>query len=71
MSKIKIEWLTDFHDCETCGGAYASGAIVEIDDDVVIDLAPVAACFGGRDYTADEVYARIFNHLGHELENIE
>ena len=66
--KIKIEWLHDGYDCETCGGSYAEGAKVTIDDQVVLDLEPVAHCFGGTNYDRDEVYHRIFKHLGHEVE---
>ncbi len=68
MSKIKIEWLTDENNCETCGWNFAEGAIVTIDGDVAIELHPAAACWDGDSYSETEVYKRILAHLGHELE---
>ncbi len=68
MSKITIEWLSDVHDCETCGASYAGGAVVRVDGEVVIDLKPHAACFDGNDWSEEEIYRRIFAHFGHELD---
>lgn len=67
MAKIEIEWLHDARDCETCGGGYAQGAVVFVDDIEAIRLEPQAACYDGVSYEDDEVYRRIFAHLGHEL----
>lgn len=69
MSKIKIEWLSDYHDCETCGGSGAEGAKVYKDDILVLDLTPVAYCFDGTNYDQDDVIKEILKYLGHEAES--
>lgn len=67
--KIKIEWLTDSNECETCGGGYAEGAKVWIDDALALDLTPHADCFGSdHDWSERDVLQRLLEHLGHTLE---
>jgi len=65
---IKIEWLTDEHDCETCGWSCAQGAVVYIDDVETFRLIPSAYCFNSVDYTDEYVYKLIIKHLGHDVE---
>lgn len=65
---IRIEWLEDSHDCESCGTCYATGARVFFDGKQVIDLEPVAYCFDGDDFDSIEVYSAIIEKLGHTLE---
>lgn len=67
MSEISIEWLTDYHNCETCGSNYAEGAVVSIDGSVAIEMRPVAHCFGGDNFEQSEVFDRILRHLGHTV----
>lgn len=69
MAQIRIEWLTDRHECEVCGSSYAEGANVFIDDRLSLELKPVAHCFGGDDYQQDRVFSEILKHLGHEIVN--
>ena len=64
---IKIEWTSDEHDCETCGWSYASGANIYFDDELAIELVPIANHFGGQTYTNDEVYTAILEKLGHTI----
>ena len=66
--KISIKWLSDSHECETCGYSSAEGAIVEIDGQVALDLEPVAYCCGPAHYDEGTVYRRILEHLGHEVD---
>lgn len=68
MSDIKITWLYDYYDCETCGCTSAEGARVEIDGAVVLELEPVAHCFDGVTHDRDDVYKMLLQHLGHTLE---
>ena len=70
MSNIKIEWLSEYSDCDQagCSGGYSEGARVTIDGKLVLDLTPSASCFGGDHYDTSEVYRRIFAHLGHTVE---
>lgn len=64
---IEIEWLSDDFDCDTCGGSWAEGAIVRFDGEVVIDMTPVAHCYGGDSYSQDMVYTAILEKLGHVI----
>ena len=65
--KIKIEWLYDSHDCETCGSSYATGAQVQIGD-TSLRFEPHASCFDVSDWSMTEVYEEILKYMGHELE---
>lgn len=68
MSEILIEWLTDYHSCETCGSSYAEGARVFVDGEVLLELEPVAHCFGGKNYSTSDVYAAIIERImGHTV----
>lgn len=64
---IRIEWVTDSHECETCGSNYADGAYVHIDGREVLDLSPAAACYGGTDYSEAAVLKKVLEYLGHEI----
>lgn len=68
--KIKIQWLSDEVDCETCGGNWASGANVYFDDKLVIEMKPVAGCYDGEHYDCEDVLHRILAELGHQVEEI-
>jgi len=63
---IKIEWLSDDTDCETCGCSFAEGALVTVGDET-IDMTPQASCYGGVSYSESQVYAAILKHLGHTV----
>ena len=65
---IKIERLSDTHDCETCGPSWAEGANVFIDGELAIELHPHAHCYDGDSYDDEAVYKRIIEHLGHTIE---
>lgn len=65
---IKIEWLSDYSDCDQagCSGGYSEGAIVKCDGTIILELIPVAACFGGESWDSDQVWAKILGKLvGH------
>ena len=66
---IRIEWLSDESECDTCGSNWADGAHVYFDGELTLNLQPVAACFSGDNYDSDEVYKRILNKLGHTVED--
>lgn len=67
MSKIKITWLNDHYNCETCGSSYSEGAHVEIDGVQFGDFEPIAHCFDSKGFERDEILTAVFAHLGHEL----
>jgi len=65
--KIKIKWLLDQHDCETCGSSYATGAQVQVGDTSLL-FEPSASCFVDDSWTEVQVYEKILEHLGYTLE---
>lgn len=70
MEKIKITWLEDYHDCETCGSSYAVGAMVEMGD-MTISMQPVAHCYESQNHYPDDVYKFILSELGYEVEEVD
>ena len=69
MSDIKIVWLDDSHNCETCGWSDAYGARVTIDGVVALEYIPVAHCYNGRSWDPDDVYEMVIRHLGHTIDS--
>lgn len=65
--KIRIERITDSHDCETCGSTWAEGAIVYLDDEVFLEFIPIAHCYDGNNYYDDFIYAQVLAKLGYEV----
>lgn len=70
MAHIEILWLSEDHDCETCGPSFADGASVNIDGKEAILLSPIANCCGGVRYEPDEVLLKILLHLGHTVRSL-
>lgn len=64
---IRIEWLTDDHDCETCGSSYAQGARVTLNGEAILELIPSAHCYDGDNWSESQVYEMVFRHLGYRL----
>lgn len=64
---IKIERLTDSYDCETCGSSWAEGARIFIDGALAFELTPHARCYDGDDYSDDQIFAKVLEHLGHTV----
>lgn len=71
MTTIKIQWLQDDHECETCGWSVAEGANVYFDGELVIEMDPCAYCFDGINYEREAVLAAIIKRLGHTIEGLE
>ena len=64
---LAIEWLTDDHDCETCGSSWAEGAIVRLNGEVILNMSPCAYCYDSTSYSSDQVYRAILEHLGYAI----
>lgn len=62
---IEIEWLSDSTDCDQagCSGGYSTGAIVKLDGRTILELIPVAACYGGDSWDSHEVYNQLLMKL--------
>lgn len=69
--KIEITWIDDYYDCEQCGGAGASGAVVKVDGETVVDMTPQAHCFGGVDYSENQVFLALLGALGYEVKQVD
>ena len=65
LKYIKIEILSDEHDCDTCGSSWATGYEVTFPDGSVESLIPQASCFGGGDYSETDLMELILNKLGY------
>ena len=66
--KIRVERVSDTHECEVCGDTWAEGAVVYIDDQVTLDLVPSAHCYDGTNYDDSEILIKILEYLGHTVE---
>jgi len=66
--QLHIKWLEDYHDCDTCGGNWATGAEVTLNGEVLLNKVPKAHCFGGEHYTSDEIYLSILDKLEYKVE---
>ena len=69
LKKIRVRFLTDDMDCETCGGNWAEGAEVffEFDSELDFILEPVAHCYNGTSYDTWDVFKTILSKLGYEV----
>lgn len=67
MKQIKIEWLSDSYDCDTCGCSFATGATVSIEGLETFTLPAVAHCYAGESYDELQVYETILRKLGYEV----
>lgn len=65
MAEIRIEWLSDSQNCETCGVSYAGGARVLIDGEQLGDFTPIAHCLTPASFWPTDVFKAILEHLGH------
>lgn len=63
--EIKTHWASS--DCETCGYSYAQGGSVTIDGKVVLDLPAESHCFGGQDYSEDDLLVMALHKIGIEV----
>ena len=70
MAKVKIECLSDDCYCETCGGGYAEGGRIWINDQLVWEVIPVANCFSSTSYDVKEVLIIALEKLGFEFEEV-
>ena len=61
MYKYKVESVSDEYDCDTCGPSWATGYVLkELGTDLIlIDLEPIAHCFGGQDFEIGDMIYRI------------
>lgn len=63
MSTVKIEWSTDSWDCETCGRSWEEGAVVWVDDEIILNEPASAHCYDGSGADESEVIRVICEKL--------
>lgn len=68
MSKVVIQVMSDWNDCEQCGGGYEDGGVIIIDDEVVFEHIPNASCFGNSSVSDYDLFKLALEKLGHSLE---
>jgi hypothetical protein len=61
---LEIEWLSDDYQCDMCGSSHAEGAIVRLNNRVILELMPRAYCYSSETYDEMEVYDQIMNIFG-------
>lgn len=66
---LTIQWLEDEYDCDLCGSSYATGAIVQKGEEIILELEPVAHCYDSESWDKDEVYKKL-KELGYERKNL-
>lgn len=70
MVKVKIECLTDYNDCETCGGGFEDGGRIWIDGVLVWEKVPHAGCYDNTCYSVGDLMTIAMEKLGIEVEVI-
>lgn len=68
MQKLKVIWLHDSRDCETCGCSYAQGFRAFLDGELIDEFEPWASCSGTFTIEGDDTWIRLFKHFGIEVE---
>ena len=68
MSKVVIQVMSDWNDCEQCGGGSEDGGVIMIDNEVVFEHIPQAYCFGNNSISEYDLLKLAFEKLGHTLE---
>lgn len=65
--KIEITTNSDYMECETCGGNWATSGTVHINGEMIIDIPASAHCFGGTNFNEDELLVMALHKLGHSV----
>lgn len=68
MSKIVIQVMSDWNDCEQYGGGTEDGGVITIDGEVVFEHIPNASCFGNNSVSDYDLFKLAIEKLGHTLE---
>ena len=63
-NRLEVTIYEDGHDCETCGGSFATGGVVVLNGVEILDYPGVASCFGGSSYYESAIWAGINEECG-------
>ena len=70
-NKLKIEYSFDSHECETCGGMYSEGAVVEYDGKIILNTPANAGCFDCVNIEEGHILRALCDHLNIEIEGLD
>lgn len=65
--KVLIETMSDWSECEQCGGNSEDGGRVTIDGKVVFEHIPTASCYGNVSVSSEELLIETLKALGGEV----
>lgn len=65
--RLEIEWLYDYYECDQCGPSYADGAIVRLDNAVIMELIPKAHCYSSETWDYEDVYVGLLETFGFDV----
>ncbi|MEG2707337.1 MAG: hypothetical protein RR959_08350 [Erysipelotrichaceae bacterium] len=68
MSKIVIEVMSDWNECEQCGGGSEDGGRIIVNGEVVFEHIPSASCYGNESYYEYDLVRIALEKLGYSLE---
>lgn len=69
--QLEIEWLYDNYECDQCGPSFAEGAIVRLDNAVILELIPNAHCYSSVSWNAEEVFVELLEKFGFDVSMLE
>ena len=69
MKKLSIDWSYDEHECETCGCSYSEGAVVKLDDEIILDFPAHAHCFSMVNVGYEDILKSLCEHLNIKIED--
>lgn len=64
---IEIITMSDYQDCEQCGGNSEDGGVVKINGEVVFEHIPNAACFGNNNYYREDLLVKALESFGYQV----
>jgi hypothetical protein len=61
MRHLHVIHTSDYHPCDEngCSGGGAEGARIELDGMVLVNLIPIASCFGGTSFSEEDILQKI------------
>ena len=61
--ELKIEWNMDFYDCDICGPIWATGVIVYLDGEIILNDPAHASCFDSNELDYEDVLKALCKKL--------
>jgi hypothetical protein len=68
MKKLKVEFSSDWNNCETCGGGVGYGITATLEGEAILDVPAVGSCYNGLG--EEDCWKMLFEKLGYDLEDL-